>query len=486
MRVMACVATCLLVMAALARTTWADSNDLQYSMKRFYYSDAQRTVDYNFTSGAQNPIGGVDNVDQIAVPESAITYPGGQTPSEMDKINFVFNINHDHFLLDTSAASLVLSGTFDTPAGCYSYGCSAAGGMEYTNGIFSMATAQPLAATAFFHSVRLAEFKAFSSEKYNAFTYGFQGNNLTGAESCPQARITAKWIKGFYCGRLFTGQLVLETTIYNNYNVLRRFSVANGGGYAIEGLTDPATAVVDLAIEATDNGATVNFYYRVGGGATAMDKASGGWVLYNTYANTGTAFYGYPVNKGLMSLTASDLTYPPDVPTDISINTGKGVSVSASSSVSASADDLKGDYRVVNFQPVSGEKRIAYACTPGSLTAIRSSFSGLAVAPSAMTVVKLKSNGASTPFRTYRTSFDSATSGDWAIADPSSGNFIASGQTLTAGKEYSLYLFIADNDAVYDLNPASGLIEDPAVLGTGSPSVLGRGAPVMLLLDNQQ
>lgn len=475
------ILACLFVLAVIPKVVAAQEADLQYSIKRFYYQDAKRIVDYDFSQGTQGALTctGCENVDQIAVPPASIT---GANP-----LNFVFNINHNHFTLDTAQAALVLSGTMTPVPGCTSYGCSAAGGMEYTDGIFTIEQALPLAVTEFFHSVRLSDFKAFSSEKFNAFTYGFQGNNLTSGGTYPQARITAKWIKGFYCGQLFTGELVLETTVYNNSTTLWSFTVANGGGQAIAGLTDPTTAVVDLAIEATGSGGTVNFYYRVGGQATAMDKASGGWTQYATYTATETPFYGYPVNKGLLSLVASDLSYPPDVPTDISINSGKNISVTEVTSQIASAGDLSRDYQVAKFEPVGNMKRIVYNCTPGSLTAIRSKFSGLDKTPAQLNIVKLKPNGRSIPFGTYRTSFTGVASGDWAIAQTSNGSFVPSGQPLAAGTEYYLYMFIQDNDGTYDLDPTAGVIEDPAVLGIGTPSVGVTGVtPVLLLLKDPQ
>ena len=55
---------------------------------------------------------------------------------------------------------------------------------------------------------------------------------------------------------------------------------------------------------------------------------------------------------------------------------------------------------------------------------------------------------------------------------------------MTAGAEYYLYMFIQDNDGVYDLNQTSGTIEDPAVLGVGSPGIRPVGTPSMLLLQN--
>lgn len=358
--------------------------------------------------------------------------------------------------------------------------------MEYTDGIFSIDDALPRATGNFFNAVRLSDFKAFSSEKYNAFTYGFQGNNMTYGEAYPQARITAKWIKGFYCGRYFDGDLVLENAVYNNATRLWSFSVASGGGQAVPGISDPETAVIDLAIEGSDDGMTVKFYYRTGGTQTEMDKASGGWTQYATYDNSGTPFYGYPVNKGLLTLTASDLTYPPSAPLDNIINQGQSISVSEAASEVASEDDLQRDYRVVGLQPVGNKKRIVYSCTPGYLTAIRTTFSGFTATPAQMAVAKLKSSGKSIPFKNYLTSFSGASSGDWAIADIGSGSFIDSGQQLNAGQEYYLYLFIRDNDGEFDLNGTAGVIEDPAVFGIGTPSVTaapGMGS-VLLLLES--
>ncbi|KHK03131.1 hypothetical protein [Desulfovibrio sp. TomC] len=397
-------------------------------------------------------------------------------------------MNHEHFTLDTSAQALVLKGTMETVQGCTSMACSASGAMEYTDGIFEITDALPRATTAFFHAVRLSDFKAFSSEKYNAFTYGFQGNNLTSGGSYPQARITAKWIKGFYCGRLFAGELVLENTVYNNSSVLWQYKVANGGGQSVSGLTDPTTAVVDLAIEGVEGGARVNFYYRTGGTQSGMDKASGGWTLYASYDNAALPFYGYPVNKGLLTLSASDLAYPPTVPTDNPINSAQSIAVTEYSTESASAGDLSRDYRVINFEPASNVKRIVYTCTSGALTAIRAAFSGLDKSPSQLNIVKLRPNGQSRPFKTYRTTFSGVDSGDWAIAEAwGTNNFVPAGQSMIAGAQYYLYLFIRDNDPDYDLNMTAGIIEDPAVLGIGTPGLRApAGGPTMLLLEGAQ
>lgn len=450
------------------------NNELQYSMKRFYYSDNKRVLNYDFSGGTLYDLGG--GVSQI--------YLDHDFQSGGNMLQFALNMNKDHFTLDTTGKALILKGTMESDPTCHTYACSAAGGMEYVDAIYSLTDAEARAATAFFHAVRLADFKAFSSEKYNAFTYGFQGNNLTGADDYPQARITAKWIKGFYCGRLFNGELVLEAQVFTKSSRLWAFTVADGGGTAIEGLTDPTTAVVDLAIEGEQGGGKVNFYYRTGGATANMSKSDNDWTLFATYQGAAVPFYGYPVNKGLLTLQASDLAYPPTVPTDNPINTGQAISVSVNTAVSASADDLNNQYRVIGFEPASNVKRIVYTCTPGAMTAVRASFSGMNKSPSQLNMVKLRPNGKTIPFGRYRRTFSNVVSGEWAITT-TAGQFLAPDKTMTAGVEYYLYMFIQDNDGVYDLNQTLGTIEDPAVLGVGTPAIRPGGViPMGLLLDN--
>ncbi len=457
--------------------------ELQYSLKKVYYTDLNRTLDYDFSAGTQSSIGGeAPNVDQIQIPSDPFI-------TGIDRLKFVLNVNQDHFTLDTTAKALILKGTTTPEPGCTSMGCSASGGLEYTDGIFTFADAQARAETNFFYAVRLQDFKSFSADKFNAFVYGFVGNNQEGREDFPTARVTARWIEGYYCGHLFEGELVLEAQINSDkpsFTTLFDFSVTNGGGFIVPGVTLPESLVIDLAIEGSQNGEKVTFYYRTGGVVESLDKSSGGWLAFTSYTTNGNPFYGYPVNKGLQGLIASDLSYPPTVPAEHPVNSGKGIEVIDTDSITVTEESLGRDYRVVKFHPISNKKIIVYNCLPESLTAIRSKFSGLSRKPSELNVAKLKNKGGSLPYGDYRTSFDSVISGDWAITAADGTTFVDFNQTLTPGAEYYFYIFIRDNDSRYDLDPTLGRIEDPAVIGIGTPEVAPPNitGPVMLLLGD--
>ena len=338
------------------------------------------------------------------------------------------------------------------------------GGLEYTNDFGGLG----VTGKNWFYSFRLTDFENFSSQILNEFITGFQSNN-TGTES-PMARITAKWIKGFYNGQPFDSELVIEGRLIASSGGggdLFAFSIAQGTGVVVE-TGNPADTTVDLAIEATNEGETVNYYYRINSNAE-MTKDSEGWQLAATYdlGDDEGPVYGYPVNKGTTSLRASSLAFPVTIP-DIAVNTGKGASVQ-SNDVAAivTSGDLEEENGLSDFAPIAPKQGVTLTVNANEMVALRYAFSGADIAISDLALQKIKDDGTYITFATYLNTLE-AQDGGWTITTMDAPNTpLAQSTQLDMDTKYYLYLVVKDNGP-YDLNSTLGTIYDPTILGVDS------------------
>ncbi|MFO7597807.1 MAG: WD40 repeat domain-containing protein, partial [Desulfocurvibacter africanus] len=119
------------------------------------------------------------------------------------------------------------------------------------------------------------------------------------------------------------------------------------------------------------------------------------------------------------------------------------------------------------FTPFTSVREFTAATSvPGGKAIFSCRVKGLDGTVGGLVLAKLMNNGTRRAF-TFAASGDaSSASGTWWMLD-SAGSPMTGAQTLDTAVIYEFRFIIQDNDSRFDLDPTSGTIRDPFVLGTG-------------------
>jgi hypothetical protein len=455
--------------AAFAETS-QETGKISYSMTKVFYSDEFRTLSYDFSSGDQfyQTIDEADSETQnsevvsISIPESFET-----TGDEIASLDFQWNCKSGDFNLNTEENKLEVSLMEPSQTDVDNFDIHSWGGLEYTS-LSKDVSAKDVAGTNWFYAYRLTDFTNFKSHQMNEFVTGFTGNN-TGVDSA-SIRIRAKWIKGFFNGRAFDNNLVIEGRIMNSNSSADYFNFdLNNDNAVILSPGMPSETTLDLAFEATENGKLISFYYRINSDQSELTKESGGWQLARSCdlgdIDPEAILYGYPVNKGVMSLMISSLAFPVTIP-QVSINTGLEVNIMSQDDPEiVTSQDLEEEYGLQDFIPIAPKQGVTVNVDDNSMVALRYIFGGLDTKISSLNLQKLKDDGSYLTFSNYLTNLK-AVDGGWTLASLEQPETpLPASSYLNNDERYYLYLVVKDNGE-YDLDLDPGVIRDPTVLGS--------------------
>ena len=312
-------------------------------------------------------------------------------------------------------------------------------------------------------TARIGNFDAFSSDTSNYFTIGFHNNG----NDAPDARVTGKWIQGFYNGVLYANTFVLSAYVNNATG-----SLEIGDSVSVSDIA-PENAVVDLAIESVNDGKKLNFYYRIatdGNESSSVSELDETWTRFDSFTISGDeTFYGYPRCKGVIMIGSDAMSYPAEIPTWG--NEDNNVELVDTEMENKSGAELETEHRLTDFQPFGPKETVELSCAPGEKVVLRYLVNGSNKNLNKLRLCKLK-NGNHLNFKSYVESPDTSTiaSGDWWITvhgqDPDDA--IEWEGALEEDKRYALYFVVQDNDGEYDLDDTQGVIFDPTVIGAAS------------------
>ncbi len=292
--------------------------------------------------------------------------------------------------------------------------------------------------------------------------------------------------EGFWRGRYITPSMALQARVIDavggNYNTIAQFGMGDIQDIVVDNFTNFADYVVDLAIE-LDNG-VFSFYYRivditVDTPETLMTKASGSWVLYNSY--TLQPADGQP--EGLSARAAlrqgrmiDPLSYKATVDHS-TFNDDKGVVVNVGDRErDALSSDADNNYGLGNFVATNCANQIIVQCDPGELIEFRYAMWGTRLTVGDSQIKKIKDPTTAIDFPRYIDPLvDTPQSGDWYVTEVNSADALAVDTLLDTGKFYHIYFYIEDNDPDFDLDPTDGIIKDPNVTGQISSGSTGSG-----------
>ncbi len=437
-----------------------------YSIKTIYYTDEHRSFEYNFDAGDAYPLPSQTNINYLNLPNVS-----------GDTREYRFTYDNQKISLDKPSSRLLVS--LEKPTG-------AAGLFEDQVGIGlaasttpseTLADLTPIAGKNWQYAVRLANF-GMASSIYNEVNISFNSNAIPGTINSPYGRINCKWIKGFHIGHYFDDQLVLGALVIAN----------NGGtslyqhdfGYRSEfGFTEGTTlnnvsrdSIIDLSMRVSDEGMKIAYYYRLNPSVNLSNNT--GWIEFAQYTNPGTQFstpfYGYPVNKAAISMYARATEFATEIPSN-QINIGKNIQVVSATKEYKSAEQLRQEYGLTNFNPITEQQKVNIQINPNEIVLFRYAFSGYPVQIKELNPMKCLPNGTVIQFKNYISDYNTEQygSGDWFITD-ASGFVLNQTSNLLANDHYYFNFFIRDNDHEFDLDPVQGFILDPTVVGIGGDS----------------
>ncbi len=157
------------------------------------------------------------------------------------------------------------------------------------------------------------------------------------------------------------------------------------------------------------------------------------------------------------------------------------------SSASCSAESVNAGYGTSLENVYSAETSFRLQTLSDSTLSIKYAVSGLpAISAEDLVLTKLYSNGTSKDFK--YAGYKNYSDGNWWLSDVS-GHFIDPNTKLSTANSYYVVSVIKDGGE-YDVNPETGVIDDPQILGSNSPAgsagcVIGTdgdiGVPVLIL-----
>jgi hypothetical protein len=457
------LALCSICFATSIEVPSQETGKISYSMTKVYYADEFRVLSYDFSEGRQWYQQTWHDVVSITVPPEFETLN-----KQVGKLNFQWNCQSGDFYLNSQDHKLEVSLTEPSQTETDKFDTDSWGGLEYTDRPWS-GSAKDVAGTNWFYAYRLTDFTNFKSHQMNEFITGFTGN-ATDVDS-PYIRIRAKWIKGFYNGQAFDNNLVIEGRIMDSGSNEDIFVFnLNSDNAVILDPGMPADTTLDLAFEAAEDGRLISFYYRINSDQAELTKESGGWKLAKSCdlatIDPNAILYGYPVNKGIMSLSVSSLSFPVTIP-EVSINTGLSVNiVSQDDPEIVTSRDLEEENGLEDFLPIAPQQGVTVNVDDNSIVALRYAFGGADTMISSLDLQKIKDDGTYITFQNYLTDLK-AIDGGWTITELDSPySPLPLNTTLSKDERYYLYLVVKDNGS-YDLDPEAGVIYDPTVLGFG-------------------